>query len=431
MSGPAGVPRLLAGLAADRPLTLDEHLGLHGPAPLGRDELQLRDVVALLEECALRGRGGAGFPAAAKLSAVARGQRAATVVVNGVEAEPASEKDRTLLGRTPHLVLDGAQIAAAALRASEVSVCVPAAGEWVGAAVSTAVAERTGVLGEVPTQVVSVPDGYVAGEETALVSYLNGGLPLPAFRPPYPFEQGVHRRPTLVNNAETLAHVALIARHGIDWFREIGTSQRPGSTLVTLAGAVSAPGVYEIPYGMPVTQLIAETDGTPSRLQALLVGGCGGTWIAGAAMEGLTFDDESLQQAGASLGPGVVIALTHDDCGVGESVALADYLARASAHQCGPCQFGLAAIAKALAALGTGAAGARDHAHLDRWLYDVHGRGACHHPDGAVRMISTALSVFHDEFAEHAEHGPCEACRLGAGMLTLGRHGLTSLERTA
>jgi NADH:ubiquinone oxidoreductase subunit F (NADH-binding) len=429
--GAANVPRLLAGLAPGRALALDEHLGVHGPAPLGRDAFDLRELVALLEECALRGRGGAGFPVGGKLRAVARRRRAPVVVVNGVEAEPASEKDRTLLGHTPHLVLDGAQVAARALGAVEVVVCVPATGEWVAAAASAAVAERDGPLDDVPTRVASVPDGYVAGEETALVSYLNGGPPLPAFRPPYPFEQGVHRRPTLVNNAETLAHVALIVRHGIDWFREIGTEQRPGSTLVTVSGAIARPGVYEVPYGMPVMQLIEDVQGEPSQLGALLVGGCGGSWIAGRAVERLTIDDESLRQAGASLGPGVLVALSDSDCGVAESVALAAYLARESAQQCGPCHFGLPAIAQALAALRSGAGDVGDRAHLDRWLYDVHGRGACRHPDGAVRMISTALTVFRADFADHAEHGPCQACGPGAGWMTLGRQALSPVSSRA
>jgi NADH:ubiquinone oxidoreductase subunit F (NADH-binding) len=425
MNEPAGrgVPRLLAGLTAGRALTLDEHLAVHGPAPLGRDAPEVRDLIALFEECSLRGRGGGGFPLAGKLAAVARARRAPVVVVNGVEAEPASQKDRTLLGCSPHLVLDGAQIAASALGASEVAVCVPALDDRVGAAVSVAVSERSVALEEVPTRVVPVADRYVAGEETAVVSYLNGGSPLPTFRPPYPFERGVGRRPTLVNNVETLAHGALIARHGIDWFRAIGTAQRPGSALLTVSGSVPAPGVYEVPYGMPVAKLFQGVQGERSRPQALLVGGCGGSWVAGDAIEGLTLDDESLRQTGASLGPGVVVALSDADCGVAETVALAAYVASESAHQCGPCHFGLAAIAETLAALGSGTANGRDRARLDRWLYDVQGRGACRHPDGAVRMISTALTVFREEFADHAAHGPCEGCERAAGAVALGRHG--------
>ena len=419
---PASLPRLLAGLEAGRALRLDEHIAVHGTAPLGREAFDIKRLIATLEQCALRGRGGGGFPVAAKLGAVARARRAPVVVVNGVEAEPVSEKDRTLLGQSPHLVLDGAQVAAAALSAGEVMICTPGSSEWVTAAVSAAVAERSGRLADVPMRVVPIPDAYVAGEETAVVSYLNDGTPLPTWRPPYVFERGVARRPTLVNNAETLAHIALIVRHGIDWFRQLGTTERPGSTLITLSGAVLAPGVYEAAYGTPIASLIENAGGQPAELRALLVGGCGGSFVPAGAITELTLDDESLHRAGAALGPGVIVAMPQSSCGVAETVALAEYLARASARQCGPCQFGLPAIAKSLRIITSGTADARERKRMEGWLQDVHGRGACRHPDAAIRVIRSALAVFSQEFAEHAHHGPCHACDQPGGPLTLGRH---------
>jgi len=425
------LPRLLAGMVPGRALSLEEHLALHGAPPVGRRALEVSQLVALLEQSALRGRGGSGFPSAAKVIAVARVRSRAVVVVNGVEAEPVSEKDRALLGHSPHLVLDGADIVADALGAREVIVCTPANSEWVGAAVSLALAERGERGAPASARLVRVGDGYVAGEETAVVNLLNGGPSLPTFRPPYPFERGVGRRPTLVNNAETLAHIALIARHGADWYREVGLPEQPGSALVTVTGAVQAPGVYEIEYGTPLSYLIRDAGGQMSDLRALLVGGCAGTWMGAPAAATLTACDESLRQALASLGPGVIIALPQERCGVAETVALAGYLAQASAHQCGPCEYGLAAIARTLAAIANGTADRDARSRLERWLGDVHRRGACRHPDGAVRMIISALATFNEEFTEHARRGPCPACRHGAHAFSLGRHAASAMPLSA
>ncbi len=253
-----GLPRLLAGIPARGALALREHLALHGelPAIEGRGRSRRGAAAGLIDEierAGLLGRGGAGFPTAAKLRAVAGASRSGfggagpIVVVNGAEGEPASAKDRTLLRSLPHLVLDGAVLAAGAVGAQEVLLGVCESSPSALDAVARALAERCGSgraerVDGVQCQLCPVPHRYVAGHESALVNHLSGGPALPTFTPPRPFERGVRGRPTLVCNVETLAHLALIARHGSDWFRELGTPEQPGSALVTLAGSVGRAG---------------------------------------------------------------------------------------------------------------------------------------------------------------------------------------------
>jgi len=203
-------PRVLAGARPDgAPVDLAAHLARYGPLPAGRE------LIAEVEASGLQGRGGAGFPTARKLAAVAGGRGRAIVVANGVEGEPISGKDRTLLRQVPHLVLDGVALAAAAVGARRAIVAVGAGAQREREILARALAERRHArLERLQLSLEAVPQRFVAGEETALVGWLDGRAAAPTFTPPRPFERGVGGAPTLVQNAETLAHVALIARHG-------------------------------------------------------------------------------------------------------------------------------------------------------------------------------------------------------------------------
>jgi NADH:ubiquinone oxidoreductase subunit F (NADH-binding) len=244
-----------------------------------------------------------------------------------------------------------------------------------------------------------VPDAFVAGEETALVNLLNGGAAKPTFVPPRPFERGVRGRPTLVQNVETFANVALVARFGPEWFRSLGTRDEPGSALVTVSGIVARPAVFEVALGTPLRDVLLNA-GRREELDAVLVGGYLGTWITAAEAGRLRLLDADLGEVGASLGARVLAALPAGACGVAETARVARYLADESAGQCGPCVNGLAAIAGALERIARG--DARHLDRLDRWLGQVAGRGACAHPDGAVRFVASARRVFAAEFDRHA-----------------------------
>jgi NADH:ubiquinone oxidoreductase subunit F (NADH-binding) len=393
-------PRLLAGLRRDRPVPLAEHLARHGAL----DERRLSSLPGLLEAAGLRGCGGAGFPVARKVAAVAARRGRPVVVVNAAEGEPLSGKDKVLLRHVPHLVLDGAVALAAAAGAGEVVIAVAASASTERAVLAAALAERRSQ--RVDVSLAAVPDGFVAGEETALLHFLNGGPALPTLTPPRPFERGLDGRPTLVQNAETAAHVALIARHGTAWFRSVGTRAEPGSALFTVSGAVARPGVHEAPLGVPLTELVDLAGGATSKPGAVLVGGYFGTWFGAADARALTLDEVCLASRGGGLGARAIALLPSDACGVAETARVARYLAGESAGQCGPCVNGLGAIAAALEQTAR-LTGGDQRARIARWCRMVNGRGACRHPDGAVRFVASALDVFADEFSSHSVHRRC------------------------
>ncbi|MGZ4333421.1 MAG: NADH-ubiquinone oxidoreductase-F iron-sulfur binding region domain-containing protein [Gaiellaceae bacterium] len=372
-----GAARLLAGV--DRPPTRLEHLRVFGPLP------RVRDLAGILVAADLRGRGGAAFPTAAKLAAVAGASGSPIVVVNGAEGEPASKKDRSLMRVAPHLVLDGAVLAAREVGTREVVIGLTRPAPELAAALRDRDRRDDGVDFEVRP----VPPAFVAGEETALVRALAGGPAKPTLKPPYPSERGLRGRPTLVQNVETLAQVALVARYGADWFGG-------GTALVTLVGAVGRPGVHEVPLGLTVGEILDGCGGLAADLAGVLVGGYFGRWVTPG-------EARTLVATSAVIGAGAIVALPASTCAASECARVLDYLAGESAGQCGPCVHGLPALADALDPRRR-----RDgRAEAARFAGLVAGRGACRHPDGAARFARSALDVFGDEYARHAGHRGC------------------------
>jgi NADH:ubiquinone oxidoreductase subunit F (NADH-binding) len=398
---PSVLPRLLPATPV---VTLAEHLAHFGAAP-ARGGVLIDDV----EAAGMRGRGGAGFPTAVKMRAVAAGRRP-VVVANGTEGEPASGKDKTLLATVPHLVLDGIAAAANAVGARDAVLCVERSSPRCIRILEHALAERRAArLDAVDIRIEASPDRYVAGEASALVHWLNGGDAKPTFSLDHRSDKGVGGRPTLVDNVETLAHVALIARHGARWFRGVGTAGDPGSALVTVSGVASRPGVYEIPMGARLTSVLTAAGADPAAIEAVLVGGYFGTWIPGGLIGNVALDAASLGEVGATLGCGALAVLPAGTCGLAEAARVARWLADQNAGQCGPCVSGLPAIADAMDSLVTGDPSGRAEADLRRWLDLVKGRGACKHPDGAARFVESSLWAFNDDIVGHRHRGPCRA----------------------
>lgn len=407
---PAGVPRVLPPVPVRGLRAHDERYGavrLWGEA-----------LVAEVERSGLTGRGGGAFPAGRKLRSVAEraGRRGSVLIANGMESEPASAKDASLLARAPHLVLDGIALAAGAVMAEQAYLCVSRPEQ--ADSLSAAVAERAG-RDPLPVAVTVVPDRYVASEESALVHYLNGGPAVPLFVPPRPFERGVRGRPTLVSNVETLANVALISRYGANWFRSAGAPGAPGTALVTVSGAVRRPGVYEIALGTPLRDVLALAGGAGgpggaggAGVQAVLAGGYFGSWLAGGPALDVPASAPGLQAAGASFGAGILLVLPAGGCGLAETARVVRYLAGQSAGQCGPCLYGLPEIAAGMEQVAFGGGGATRRALRElRELFGlVEGRGACHLPDGVARLAASALRVFAEDVRRH-EREPCAGTR--------------------
>jgi NADH:ubiquinone oxidoreductase subunit F (NADH-binding) len=387
----SSAPRLLGGVRDDRrPASLAEHR-----RRLGDLDVDPRTIVDVVDRSGLHGCGGGSFPTARKMEAVRASGGRAIVVANGAEGEPISAKDKTLLAYVPHLVLDGAVVAARAVRAREAFVAVTAS--LVGV-VEQAIAERND--GRIRLQAVAVPETFVSGEETALVHYLNGGPALPTLTPPRPFERGVRGLPTLVQNVETLARLALVARHGAS----------PETTVFTVSGAVRRPGVCEQPAGYPLARLLDAAGGVRGRAAAYLVGGYFGTWVPAAVLDDVLLTDAELERHGASLGARAIAVLPDGACGLRETARIVRYLANESAGQCGPCVHGLAAVASDLEAL-VDRRRTVDRARLEQRLGVIARRGACRHPDGAIRLVESALRVFASDVDRHLAGRRCEAQR--------------------
>jgi NADH:ubiquinone oxidoreductase subunit F (NADH-binding) len=384
-----GEPRLLRGTERDL-LDHRAHLAVHGTLPaLSREAL-----LASLDAVGLAGRGGAGFPLARKIRALAAG--VPVLVVNGAEGEPISAKDHALLGRTPHLVLDGARAVAGVIGARRVLVAItdPDLAQPLRRALASrpdaGLFELHGLFGE--------RDRFVAGEAGALVAALNGATGVPPGRRVLPTEQGVAGRPTLLSNAETYAQLAVLARLGATRYGSIGAPGEPGSTLLTVSGAVSSPGVLEVPLGTSLSSVAAAVGAGPS--QAVLVGGYHGSWLA--PDPNLPLSRAGMAAAGGTLGAGVLAFVGSDTCALAELARVTQWLADQSAKQCGPCGFGLPALAADLRALVAGQASA-----WARHAGQLAGRGACAHPDGAVRFVRSGLAALADEVGLHRAYGSC------------------------
>jgi NADH:ubiquinone oxidoreductase subunit F (NADH-binding) len=310
-------------------------------------------------------------------------------------------------------------LAAEAVGADTVHICLERSRYQQIDEVARAVSERERAgLDPVRLLIHDLPARYVSSEETSLIRWLNGGDARPVLAPPRPSERGVRRRPTLVDNVETLAHVALIARFGSAWFRAAGARDAPGSMLATLCGDVTWPGVYEIETSTPVGEVLALA-GAAADARTVLIGGYGGTWQQVSDVAGLPFTPAGLRPAGASPGAGVLAVLPAGSCGISETARILGYLARQSARQCGPCQFGLAAVADDFAQLALGRPDGSPVTRLRRRLGVIPGRGACHHPDGAARLATSALTEFDADLRAHAARRPCRAAQRGARSAVL------------
>ena len=371
------------------------HCRLRGPRPRGG--LWLVDVAA---SARLSGRGGGFFPAEVKWrSALFRPGRV-TVVANAAESETLSAKDATLLRLRPHLVLDGLATLCETLEARSAVLWMHDTDSEALLAVREALRERQRAgLDEPPVSVRAVHGSYLSGESSAIKQALEGGPQVPRF-------QGAGRgrgrggQTTVVHNVETLARLSLLSREAAPGARP---EQGPGNTRLLSVLTPRDRRVVEVPAGTRLGDAVTwAAGGQPAGDAAVLLAGFGGMWARWADVAGCEVDESALRSRGFSLGAGIVAPLWTDACGVSATAAIAAYLARASARQCGPCLFGLPALAGAMARLRDGTARRSELAGLRRDLAAVDGRGACHHPDGAVRLLRSALDVFGDDVRAHA-----------------------------
>jgi NADH:ubiquinone oxidoreductase subunit F (NADH-binding) len=409
VNAPTGPTRLLDTTGGSGTVAFDAHLQRWGALPRVSPQALLDTV----EQSGLRGHGGAWFPVGTKWRAVAGSARAKPMVVaNGPEGEPASSKDRYLLHHSPHLVLDGAATAARAIGADQVVIHVT---EEAVAVIQSALAERARRgIDSCSFEVVVAPDRFLSGQESAAVATINGRNPgIPTFVGIRSVrDQGVARRPTLVQNVETLAHAALIARFGPEWFRSVGTPDSAGTALLTVTGRWDAPRIVEIPLGTTLGHALGIDAEAAHGIQGVLLGGYGGGWIPSVTALTMPFTEEAARSHGSSIGAGVVVLLPAGVCPLTEAARVVRYMEGEGAGQCGPCVNGLDVLATSMEHLAyrprslSGGVAA-----LPTLCGLVEGRGACRHPDGVARFVRTAVEVFGGHAGLHLSRGPCQTTR--------------------
>jgi NADH-quinone oxidoreductase subunit F len=416
---PTGEPRLLTDIGRVDPTSLSSYREHGGYAALNRAITMLapEEVIAEIESAGLRGRGGSGYPTAAKWR-VARETASdrKIVVANLMGADPSALGDRALAEGNPHLVVEGLLVAAYAVGAGEAILAVRR--DWTDAIerLRTAIAEATDehlagylVLGTDTSITLSVWEGsgaYVAGEETALLNALSGDRGMPAIRPPYPAQQGLADAPTVVQNAETLAHVAWILAHSSDAFGSVGIEGARGTKLVTIMGHVAQPGLVEVPLGTPLLDVLGLAGGGTGTTKAVFVGGPGGGAIDAGSLT-IGYDYDSLEAAGAIIGSGSILVTDTSTCMVDTARFFVDFSAREACGKAVPCRIGTMRLVEALDRILAATPRPNDAILLRELSRKVSDTALCRLEQLAPGPILTTLDRFGDEYRAHAERGEC------------------------
>jgi len=415
------------------PLDLDGYLAAGGFEGLRRclSEMSPPQVVELIESSGLRGRGGGGYPTASKwkeVSAVDGGPR--HLLCNADEGDPGAFMDRLTLESFPFRVLEGMAIAAYAVGAGTgflfVRMEYPLAIRRVRTALE-ACGER-GILGE---RVLGFPfsfsvgieesaGAFVCGEETAMIAAVEGLRGNPRARPPYPAEQGLWGRPTLVNNVETFATVPWIVRHGAQAFRGVGTRGSPGTKTFALAGKVLRGGLIEVPMGMSIRRIVEEIGGGiqgERKLKAVQIGGPSGGCIP-ESLADLPVDYESLTGAGAMMGSGGMVVLDDTDCMVDVARYFMAFTQKESCGKCAPCRVGTRRMLEVLERLCAGTSAPGDLGQLEELAFGVKEGSLCGLGRTAPNPVLTTLRYFREEYEEHlAGRCPAGRCKALIGYL--------------
>jgi len=389
------------------------------------------DLVQLVKDSGLRGRGGAGFPTGMKWGFLAKGTgRPTYLVVNADESEPGTFKDMELLERDPHSLVEGVIVAAYAIGCRTAFIYLRGECGFAGRRLQAAVdaAYDRGLLGrdvkgsgfDLDVVIHRGAGAYICGEETALLSSLEGQRGQPKLRPPFPAVEGLYHAPTTVNNVETIATVPWIVRKGVDWFRSMGTEKSPGPKLFSVSGDVRNPGNFEYPLGVPAREVIMEAAGgmlDGKSLKAWTPGGSSTPMLTAEHLD-TGMDFESIQAAGSLLGTAAMIVLSEDVCIVRACLNFTEFYAHESCGKCTPCREGTDWMRKILARLETGQGREEDMDTLKDICDSIFGRSFCALGDGAVSPIVSGLKHFRDEFSEHLGGG----CPFPGSRVAVGAH---------
>ena len=369
------------------------------------------EVISVVERSGLRGRGGAGFPLAEKLRSVRTAAALVGetyVVANAYDADPASPLSRTLLERQPDLVLDGIEIAARVVGATECYLYLHPEAKEARAVAEDALSRRIEDLSKagVSIEVALGPGGFMGGEESALLAVLEGRRAMARQRPPWPAEQGVRLRPTLVSSAETLANVPLIVRDGPEPFRVAGTAGSRGTKLVSVTGSVASPGVYEVSFGSTLGEIVQTAGGVTTALKAIHVGGPTGG-ILSATRTDVRLDYEELKAAGTHLGSAQIRAIPEGTCIVNEAAKLFAYLSKENCGICVPCRVGTKRVGGIIEGIYSDLGREDDLPWLSELADHLHDFSLCGFGITSASIIRTTMAEFPDDYRAHILERRC------------------------
>jgi NADH-quinone oxidoreductase subunit F len=380
------------------------------------------EVIKAVSDAGLRGRGGAGFPTGKKWQFTREApDEPRYLVLNGGEDEPGSKKDRVLLENLPHLVLEGTILGAYAIGAAKAYLYINARYDAAIKSINDALAEAksAGYLGSnilgsdfnLAIEVVPAPHNYVAGEDTAVLEVIEGKKPWPRQKPPFPVTVGLFGKPTAVNNVETLANVAPIILKGADWYRKFGTVESAGTMIFSLNEDVNRPGVYELPFGTPLRYLIEECGGGikgNQKIKAIMPAAPSSAFLPIEKID-TPLDHNSMREAGAALGCGVVKLVSEGSCIVEELVKIADFFAAESCGQCPACRMETNTLAMMIKKVQAGQGGQPILDQFGKILAFNKGKGFCNLIAMPGPPIESAIKLFPEDFQAHLNTGKCRA----------------------
>jgi NADH-quinone oxidoreductase subunit F len=406
------------------PKSLEDYLRVGGYSALAKvlREFTPEQVVAEVSRSGLRGRGGAGFPTGKKWEAL-RAQPATPkyIICNADEGDPGAFMDRSLLEGNPQSVIEGMIIGAFALGAEQGYVYVraeyPLAVEHLKAAIRQA--EEFGLLGEnilgsglnFRLKVVQGAGAFVCGEETALIASIEGKVGEPQPRPPYPVQQGLWGKPTVINNVKTWASVPQIINHGADWYASIGTEKSKGTMVFSLVGKINNTGLVEVPMGITIREMIEDIGGgvpAGKQFKAVQIGGPSGGCIP-ASLINLPIDYDALTQAGSMMGSGGMVVMDEDTCMVDVARYFMEFLEEESCGKCFPCRKGTQRMREILARICAGQGTEEDLALLEDTAWVVKETSLCGLGQTAANPVLTTLRYFRDEYLAHVRDKKCPA----------------------
>ncbi len=383
------------------------------------------EVVEMVKQSGLRGRGGAGFPTGLKWSFIRRDMPGDKYIVcNSDEGEPGTFKDRDILRYNPHALIEGMIIAGYVINATAGYNYIR--GEfWEPYERFEAALEEARKAGYLGSNILESgfdydihshlgAGAYICGEETALLESIEGKKGQPRFKPPFPAQFGLFGRPTIINNTESLASIPDILRQGPDWFRELGVENSGGSKLFSVSGNVNKPGNFEVPLGTPFSELLEMAGGVTEgrRLKAVIPGGSSSPVIPGEQMMDLTMDYDAIQNAGSMLGSGAVIVIDDSNCMVRILDRMSYFYHEESCGQCTPCREGTGWLYRVVHRIETGQGRQEDLDLLEDVAGRIAGRTICALGDAAAMPVQGMLKHYRDEFQYHIDH---KKCLVGAG----------------